>query len=65
MQSKAQALASGRAADFPLASVQLLPVIPEPGKIICVGINYVAHASEAGRTVGKHPVIFHRFADTL
>lgn len=53
------------APDFPLASCRLLPVIPQPSKIICVGINYVAHAAEAGRTVGKHPVIFHRFADTL
>jgi 2-keto-4-pentenoate hydratase/2-oxohepta-3-ene-1,7-dioic acid hydratase in catechol pathway len=48
-----------------LADVQLLPVIPDPSKVICVGINYVAHAAEAGRTVGEHPVIFQRYADTL
>ncbi|MBN9476000.1 MAG: 5-oxopent-3-ene-1,2,5-tricarboxylate decarboxylase [Bordetella sp. SCN 67-23] len=65
MQDLAGALSARLAADFPLAEVQLMPVIPEPSKIICVGINYVAHAAEAGRTVGKHPVIFHRFADTL
>lgn len=53
------------AADFPLADVELEPVIPRPNKIICVGINYVAHAAEAGRTVGKYPVIFHRYAETL
>ncbi|QXI26383.1 fumarylacetoacetate hydrolase family protein [Pseudomonas vanderleydeniana] len=52
-------------ADYPLSSVQLEPVIPAPGKIICVGINYVAHAEEAGRKVGQHPVIFQRFAETL
>ena len=65
MQDQARALSVRLAADFPLAEVQLMPVIPEPSKIICVGINYVAHAAEAGRTVGRHPVIFHRFADTL
>ncbi|RQV18546.1 FAA hydrolase family protein [Burkholderia cenocepacia] len=53
------------AADFALADVTLEPVIPRPNKIICVGINYVAHAAEAGRTVGKYPVIFHRYAETL
>ncbi|WP_264312422.1 fumarylacetoacetate hydrolase family protein [Pseudomonas putida] len=52
-------------ADYPLSAVQLEPVIPAPGKIICVGINYVAHAAEAGRKVGEHPVIFQRFAETL
>ncbi|WP_321925123.1 fumarylacetoacetate hydrolase family protein [Burkholderia sp. BCC1998] len=53
------------ATDFPLAEVELEPVIPRPNKIICVGINYVAHAAEAGRMVGKYPVIFHRYAETL
>ncbi|THJ48311.1 fumarylacetoacetate hydrolase family protein [Burkholderia sp. LS-044] len=58
-------VATAVAADFPLADVELEPVIPRPNKIICVGINYVAHAAEAGRTVGKYPVIFHRYAETL
>ncbi|RQZ18760.1 FAA hydrolase family protein [Burkholderia sp. Bp9031] len=58
-------VAAAAAADFPLTDVELEPVIPRPNKIICVGINYVAHAAEAGRTVGKYPVIFHRYAETL
>lgn len=48
-----------------LKDLTLSPVIPAPGKIICVGINYVAHAEEAGRKVGNYPVIFQRFAETL
>jgi 2-keto-4-pentenoate hydratase/2-oxohepta-3-ene-1,7-dioic acid hydratase in catechol pathway len=48
-----------------LSDLRLLPVIPDPSKVICVGINYVAHAAEAGRTVGEYPVIFQRYADTL
>lgn len=61
----ARRLAAATAADFALDQVELDPVIPRPNKIICVGINYVAHAAEAGRTVGKYPVIFHRYAETL
>jgi 2-keto-4-pentenoate hydratase/2-oxohepta-3-ene-1,7-dioic acid hydratase in catechol pathway len=48
-----------------LDELRLLPVIPNPSKVICVGINYVAHAAEAGRTVGDHPVIFQRYAESL
>lgn len=62
---QARAHVASATPDYPLASVQLEPVIPAPGKIICVGINYVAHAEEAGRKVGEHPVIFQRFAETL
>jgi 2-keto-4-pentenoate hydratase/2-oxohepta-3-ene-1,7-dioic acid hydratase in catechol pathway len=62
---QAKAYASSATADCALSDVQLDPVIPAPGKIICVGINYVAHAEEAGRKVGQYPVIFQRFAETL
>ena len=48
-----------------ISDLDLLPVIPNPSKVICVGINYVAHAAEAGRKVGDYPVIFQRYADTL
>lgn len=62
---QAKAYAASAPADYAFSDVQLEPVIPAPGKIICVGINYVAHAAEAGRKVGEHPVIFQRFAETL
>ena len=52
-----QVVASGNS-DYALSELTLAPVIPAPGKVICVGINYVAHAEEAGRKVGQHPVIF-------
>ena len=48
-----------------LGDVELLPVIPDPDKILCVGINYLAHVKETGREVPQHPMIFTRFADTL
>ena len=48
-----------------LADVTLLPVIPNPGKILCVGHNYESHRAETGRAKVAHPSIFTRFADTL
>lgn len=63
--ARARRIVAVDAVDFPLETVDLAPVIPRPNKVICVGINYVAHAEEAGRTVGAHPVIFHRYAETL
>jgi len=42
--------------------IHLLPVVPNPGKIICVGLNYEAHRLETGRPVEQHPSIFTRFA---
>ena len=47
------------------ADVRLLPVIPNPGKILCVGHNYEEHRVETGRDRTDHPSIFTRFADTL
>ncbi|MHA6719706.1 fumarylacetoacetate hydrolase family protein [Sphingomonas sp. RS6] len=47
-----------------LAEVALLPVIPNPGKIFCVGHNYETHRQETGRDKTEHPSIFTRFADS-
>ncbi|MCK8787679.1 fumarylacetoacetate hydrolase family protein [Roseomonas sp. NAR14] len=45
-----------------LDSVALLPVIPDPDKIVCVGLNYRDHVAETGRTVTENPALFARFA---
>ncbi|HZV10128.1 MAG TPA: fumarylacetoacetate hydrolase family protein [Novosphingobium sp.] len=47
-----------------LAEVDLLPVVPDPDKILCVGIAYHAHRIETGRDESAAPIIFTRFADT-
>jgi 2-keto-4-pentenoate hydratase/2-oxohepta-3-ene-1,7-dioic acid hydratase in catechol pathway len=62
---EAAAYAAGRAPDFREAQVKLLPVIPDPAKILCVGVNYEAHRAETKRAEAKYPTIFTRFADTL
>jgi acylpyruvate hydrolase len=49
----------------PLAEVGLLPVVPHPGKIVCVGLNYREHAEEGGYDVPDYPALFTKFAETL
>ncbi|MES2263658.1 MAG: fumarylacetoacetate hydrolase family protein [Pseudomonadota bacterium] len=48
-----------------LGDIELLPVIPNPGKILCVGLNYKSHVAETQRPDADKPAIFVRFADTL
>jgi 2-keto-4-pentenoate hydratase/2-oxohepta-3-ene-1,7-dioic acid hydratase in catechol pathway len=57
------ALASARAT-LPLSEVKLLPVVPNPGKIFCIGLNYGEHVRETGKQVTEKPVIFLRVADS-
>jgi 2-keto-4-pentenoate hydratase/2-oxohepta-3-ene-1,7-dioic acid hydratase in catechol pathway len=51
--------------DFALDAIEFLPVIPQPDKILCAGVNYRAHAAEVGRELPKQPSMFIRFTDTL
>jgi acylpyruvate hydrolase len=47
------------------ASLDLAPVIPRPGKIVCVGLNYRHHILEMGRQLPEYPTLFAKFADAL
>tara|TARA_R110001599_G_scaffold101668_1_gene259864 strand:+ start:263 stop:1120 length:858 start_codon:yes stop_codon:yes gene_type:complete len=49
----------------PMESLELLPVVPRPGKILCLGVNYIDHAKEGGNQVGEYPSIFMRGATSL
>jgi 2-keto-4-pentenoate hydratase/2-oxohepta-3-ene-1,7-dioic acid hydratase in catechol pathway len=51
--------------DHRLTDIKWLPVIPNPEKILCAGINYRSHAAETGREVPKQPSMFIRLANTL
>ncbi|MEV0069322.1 fumarylacetoacetate hydrolase family protein [Amycolatopsis sp. NPDC050768] len=56
------------AADGPrheLSSADLAPVVPRPGKILCVGLNYRGHILEMGRELPEHPTLFAKFAEAL
>ncbi|MFW3170658.1 fumarylacetoacetate hydrolase family protein [Geodermatophilus sp. CPCC 206100] len=41
------------------------PVVPRPGKVVCVGLNYRTHILEMGRDLPEYPTLFSKYADTL
>tara|TARA_B100000989_G_scaffold190682_1_gene143619 strand:- start:4013 stop:4882 length:870 start_codon:yes stop_codon:yes gene_type:complete len=47
-----------------LNDIELMPVIPNPGKIFCVGLNYENHRAETKRPVSSYPTIFTRFSES-
>ena len=62
-----QELPARAAAASPLAvaTADLLPCFPEPGKIICLGVNYIDHAKEGGNAIGDYPALFLRCTTSL
>ena len=46
------------------SDVTLLPVIPDPDKILCIGLNYLKHKQETGRPDVDNPTVFTRYADS-
>jgi acylpyruvate hydrolase len=63
LDGAAAVLQKGSAID--LDQVTLLPPLSTPGKIICVGLNYVDHSIESGFVVPTYPTIFARFTSSL
>jgi 2-keto-4-pentenoate hydratase/2-oxohepta-3-ene-1,7-dioic acid hydratase in catechol pathway len=49
----------------PAAGAQFAPVVPQPSKIVCVGLNYRNHIREMGRDLPEYPTLFAKFADSL
>jgi 2-keto-4-pentenoate hydratase/2-oxohepta-3-ene-1,7-dioic acid hydratase in catechol pathway len=49
----------------PLGAVTLAPCVPDPGKIICLGVNYVDHAKEGGNAIADFPAFFLRCNTSL
>jgi acylpyruvate hydrolase len=68
-------LASGRIGDLaaatesaggtPLADITLLPPVPDPEKILCIGLNYRAHAEETKQPIPDVPTVFAKFRNAL
>jgi 2-keto-4-pentenoate hydratase/2-oxohepta-3-ene-1,7-dioic acid hydratase in catechol pathway len=63
LQRARQALVRGE--PMPLAALRLLPPVPAPEKIICIGLNYADHAKESGLALPSEPVVFCKFATAL
>ncbi|MBF4477299.1 acylpyruvate hydrolase [Rhodococcus rhodochrous J3] len=55
--------ASGKTVD--LGSADYAPVVPAPGKIVCVGLNYATHIKEMGRDLPEYPTLFSKFKEAL
>jgi acylpyruvate hydrolase len=52
-------------ATVPLAGADLAPVVPTPGKILCVGLNYRNHILEMGRDLPEFPTLFAKYPEAL
>ena len=59
----AKALASHKP-DLKFADLHLLPVITNPNKIVCVGLNYADHVRETGRELTESPALFLRVSES-
>jgi 2-keto-4-pentenoate hydratase/2-oxohepta-3-ene-1,7-dioic acid hydratase in catechol pathway len=58
-------LAAADGATYALADVTLRSPVPNPDKIICIGLNYLSHIKETGRDKPKHPSIFTRYPSSV
>lgn len=57
-------IVSHRGAELAFSDVTLLPVITDPAKILCIGLNYETHRAETKRPEAAHPAVFVRFGDS-
>jgi 2-keto-4-pentenoate hydratase/2-oxohepta-3-ene-1,7-dioic acid hydratase in catechol pathway len=64
---KAAAEASRRsdAVKHPASTTKLLAPVPDPHKIVCIGLNYRDHAIEGGKPIPREPVLFSKYATAL
>ncbi len=61
-----QALDSGRLPPLPdAATLRVGPPLARPGAVVCIGMNYAAHAAESGAAPPEHPVVFLKTPNTV
>ena len=53
------------AAPVPASEARFATLIPQPSKVLCVGLNYRSHILETGRDLPEYPTLFAKFAQTL
>jgi 2-keto-4-pentenoate hydratase/2-oxohepta-3-ene-1,7-dioic acid hydratase in catechol pathway len=58
------AASAAKAKRHALSDITWLPVIPNPDKILCIGLNYEMHRQETGRAEVENPTVFGRFANS-
>jgi 2-keto-4-pentenoate hydratase/2-oxohepta-3-ene-1,7-dioic acid hydratase in catechol pathway len=62
---KALTGSGGKSVLTPEARVRFGPAVPNPGKIICVGLNYRRHAQETGNPIPPAPILFNKYNNAL
>lgn len=60
-----EAINSPQAVRYPAVTATLVSPVPDPEKILCVGLNYRDHAIEGGKEIPSEPVLFCKYANTL
>lgn len=61
---KAEEFVAEKRPEISISEITHLPVIPDPEKIFCIGLNYQEHKEETGRPDVENPTIFTRFANS-
>ena len=64
-RAAAASAADPGAVTYPAATADFAPLVPNPSKVVCVGLNYRNHITEMGRELPQYPTLFAKFADTL
>jgi 2-keto-4-pentenoate hydratase/2-oxohepta-3-ene-1,7-dioic acid hydratase in catechol pathway len=65
LEAANKAVRSPHAVKIHAAGAKLLPPIPRPHKIVCLGLNYRDHAAESGAPIPKEPVLFSKYSTAL
>jgi acylpyruvate hydrolase len=60
-----ETVASASGATYPAADADYAPLVTNPGKVVCVGLNYRNHILEMGRELPEHPTLFTKYAEAL
>jgi acylpyruvate hydrolase len=63
--ARARSATAASATTYRLVGAEYAPVVPQPSKVICVGLNYRSHIREMGRPLPEHPTLFAKYADAL
>jgi 2-keto-4-pentenoate hydratase/2-oxohepta-3-ene-1,7-dioic acid hydratase in catechol pathway len=65
LDAAARAARRADAVRLDAAKTKLLPPVPDPKKIVCLGLNYRDHAAETGAQIPREPVLFSKYATAL
>jgi 2-keto-4-pentenoate hydratase/2-oxohepta-3-ene-1,7-dioic acid hydratase in catechol pathway len=65
LQAAAHACQREKIVEYPVDQARLLAPIPDPQKIVCLGLNYADHAKEGGVPIPKDPILFSKYATAL